>query len=288
MKEDTTETNNKIKIWHQTVSISRALPNTHRFWEFIYYLDGESEFICGTEEKKVKPGDLCVIAPNTLHLLKFNESEGERIVITVPEEYIDRDEVPKDVRYYHGSFPEWAGLFAGLFSVLENGSSYTNRVQQELMRHTGNIILLLLSVFLRNEILQFQYFQQNEVALDIFQFATESTAAEISMQEFSNRFHFSPSGLSKLFKKYCGTSPIGAVIQNRLAHAAMDLIFTDKSIGQIATEYGYQNQSSFTKLFIRNFSCSPSEYRKKYLAIRDHPARIIQVDSVKRLLPYEN
>ena len=48
----------------------------------------------------------------------------------------------------------------------------------------------------------------------------------------------------------------------RLSQARNDLLPTKKSIGEIALEYGFYEQSHFTKRFLAVYGMSPLRFRK--------------------------
>ncbi len=87
-------------------------------------------------------------------------------------------------------------------------------------------------------------------------------AENINVEEVSDMFHIDRTHLYKLCKKYTNLSPKEFLTQKRLAKAKDLLIYSIKSITEIALASGFHDSSSFSKTFKQYVQMSPSEYRK--------------------------
>lgn len=76
---------------------------------------------------------------------------------------------------------------------------------------------------------------------------------EINLDEIARRAYMSKSYFSKIFHVITGYSVKEYVTAYRLYLAAQDLLMTDKKIIDIAFEYGFNSQQTFTKAFARKF-----------------------------------
>ena len=72
----------------------------------------------------------------------------------------------------------------------------------------------------------------------------------------------SPSKFERSFKKIFHMTPSAFHLQVRLRQARKDLLATTKSIGELALEYGFYDQSHFTKRFIAVYGIPPLRFRK--------------------------
>ena len=84
-----------------------------------------------------------------------------------------------------------------------------------------------------------------------------------SAREIAEYFHISQSYLCKLFHEN-GTTVTTVIQEIRLQHTRSLLEQSDLSIQNIAEVVGYHDLTYFIKLFKRNFSITPYQYRKKY------------------------
>ena len=104
---------------------------------------------------------------------------------------------------------------------------------------------------------------QEQLVLDCHQFIMNNPQLSVTVEMLCKEFSVSQSYLYKCFKNVLGVSSKKFITNAQLDLAAKALVQTDKSIAQIATEYGYSNSFSFSGLFKKNFGISPSEYRKQ-------------------------
>ncbi len=85
---------------------------------------------------------------------------------------------------------------------------------------------------------------------------------DISLDDIANTVSISRSQCSKLFKQYTDQSPISYLNNYRLEKSREQLRNSDKNISQIAYDCGFNEQSYYSRLFLREFGCTPLEYRK--------------------------
>lgn len=74
---------------------------------------------------------------------------------------------------------------------------------------------------------------------------------------------YSKYHLSRMFANAMGCTIHRYIQRRRLTEAARQLVFTGKSIADIAFAAGYETQQSFTLAFKRLYKDSPYVYRKK-------------------------
>jgi AraC-like DNA-binding protein len=89
--------------------------------------------------------------------------------------------------------------------------------------------------------------------------------SDISLEEFAERTNRSLSSFKKKFKEYYNESPHRWVVRQRLMYARLQLISSERDIIQIAHECHFPNSSYFIRLFRKEFSMTPSQYRTKYM-----------------------
>jgi transcriptional regulator GlxA family with amidase domain len=70
--------------------------------------------------------------------------------------------------------------------------------------------------------------------------------------------------LNRRFKQACGTTPIQYLQALRIEQARKLLETTAFSIEKIINAVGYEDLSSFTRLFKKITGLSPSQYRTKF------------------------
>lgn len=88
---------------------------------------------------------------------------------------------------------------------------------------------------------------------------------DISLLRLADIVHFSPSHLSKAFKKETGITISQYLINMRCSRAAEMLKDTDLSIADISNYVGYPDNNYFVKIFKKQYGVTPTAFRKKDL-----------------------
>lgn len=89
---------------------------------------------------------------------------------------------------------------------------------------------------------------------------------KLTVSDIARHFGLTPEYLSEQFRKETGTKLIDFVCCSRAEEAKRLLLFSDKSILDIASLLNYHDQSHFTKSFKRAFGITPSSFRAENAA----------------------
>ncbi len=93
-------------------------------------------------------------------------------------------------------------------------------------------------------------------------YVAEHYAENFTVADIAKRMNISVYYLSHLFKAIVGVSVLEYRDEIRLTKAKKELINTDRSIGDIATDMGYCSSAYFSEVFAKSENVSPTEYRK--------------------------
>lgn len=96
---------------------------------------------------------------------------------------------------------------------------------------------------------------------DILSYLELHYAEPITLEILSEHLQYSPTYVSKLFKRLFGSSFIGYLTALRLRHAQTLLIQTDLKIKDISVQTGFGTAAYFTSIFRRETGMTPSQYR---------------------------
>jgi transcriptional regulator GlxA family with amidase domain len=92
----------------------------------------------------------------------------------------------------------------------------------------------------------------------------ESHVAErISLPELAEIAGLCDSHFSRAFKQSVGVSPHRYIVQRRVERAVALIEQTDRTLGDIALDVGFFDQSHFTRLFAEVFGETPSSFRQR-------------------------
>lgn len=100
--------------------------------------------------------------------------------------------------------------------------------------------------------------------LTIQQWLEENTARSIAIRDLADRAGLGERTFMRRFKKATGDTPLEYLQQLRIESARRLLEATSETIEGITLKCGYEDISSFRKLFKRSTGLSPSGYRRKF------------------------
>lgn len=87
---------------------------------------------------------------------------------------------------------------------------------------------------------------------------------DFKSEEFAAALGMSLRTLQRKLKAVAGFSTGGFIAEYRMKHAAELLVKSSKTVTEIAFDVGYDESSSFSRVFKKHFGISPSEYRAKH------------------------
>lgn len=91
------------------------------------------------------------------------------------------------------------------------------------------------------------------------------TDASLKVGDVAAQVNMSDSAFSHFFQKSAFRSFTQFLVDVRIGHACKLLLHTDETINQISFKSGFNNLANFNRLFKKYRSCTPVEYRKRYL-----------------------
>ena len=104
--------------------------------------------------------------------------------------------------------------------------------------------------------------ERNHLIKQLLSYVQEHFAEQITVLEIANSAHISERECFRVFRNYLGITPIDFLQACRLQEAQKMLIYSEKSILEIALECGFGNSSYFGKRFKAVHRITPNQYRK--------------------------
>ncbi|MCL7752399.1 helix-turn-helix domain-containing protein [Polaribacter sp. Z022] len=85
-----------------------------------------------------------------------------------------------------------------------------------------------------------------------------------SVSDYAKRLALSPKSITKHFQKLGAKTPSDFIKSRILLEAKRLLIYTDKTVKEIAFELGFNDPAYFTRFFTKAISKSPLQFKKDY------------------------
>jgi transcriptional regulator GlxA family with amidase domain len=90
--------------------------------------------------------------------------------------------------------------------------------------------------------------------------------ARWTVEGLARQVGMSRTAFAAHFRAAVGEPPLSHLTRVRLSRGAGYLATTSRTIGAIARDVGYDNESSFSKAFKRTYGCSPGAFRAEWSA----------------------
>lgn len=109
---------------------------------------------------------------------------------------------------------------------------------------------------------------QVEIVKTVSEYITQNLNEKITLKQLTSRFGFSDTYLQNAFRNVYGMPVISFIRAQKMQSAAQILIHTNRTIDEIAEEFGYENESKFSAAFKKIIGDSPGIYRKEHSKIK--------------------
>lgn len=145
-----------------------------------------------------------------------------------------------------------------LFKLLTWESSFPSTASESIITHLLRVLFSKLYEGSTNSISSVH----THALMDLHKRIYNNPHLNWSVRQMSEELHLSAGYLQALYKKLFGSSCMDDVITGRLRRAQDQLIYTTKSIQEIAESCGYNNVEHFCRQFRQYIGCTPGQFRK--------------------------
>lgn len=236
----------------------------HRSIEIFAVFEGTLAFFINEEEYPLGSGEFILLNSNEIHSISSPEA-NRTIVLQIPMNVLRNVETGGGLILFTHSPKRQDSkimeLIGSMYQELqERGSEYEWKVQSDFFM----LVYLLLTKYRKREILpeEIRHYRKLNRLSTITGYIRENYTKELSLEMVADRFGYSPSHLSRMFRKYAQTN-YKTYLQNvRIEYGFQELANTDHTIGEIALNNGFPNQKAFTREFKKKYGILPSEYRR--------------------------
>lgn len=262
----------------------RYLPaswHSHSFFEIVCVTEGSCTNYIGGREIPMQAGDICIIAPETLHAVSAFSDDSIIINIILRTSTFERaffgvlanEDVLSDFfsrSLYHSQTRSYllfrTGKDTEVFDFVLYAYREFSRNHLYRERFLNNIISAFFIVLLRNHGADVIFSEKEKSGYDenavlILKYIQEHFAT-VTLKELADFFCYSERQVQRILKTCTGSS-FSAIIQSlKMRRAARLLKNPGVSVADAAQELGYQDAGSFRQAFKKYYGSAPGEYRK--------------------------
>ncbi|MBO0424089.1 helix-turn-helix domain-containing protein [Enterococcus plantarum] len=188
----------------------------------------------------------------------------------------------RPIQNEHGKMPEIAALRRQIAELCLVEFSDDPSKKLKITLFLTQIILSLVHHFQKEDVIDYHP-SDNQKLREILEYIEAHYHEGILLSDAADYFFMSESSLSKFFKKETGEYFSHYVRTICVKHSLSELLYTKKSIEQIALDNGFSNSKTYRQHFKKIFSDSPTQYRSAHLVQTKAPEKIKQVTETSAL-----
>lgn len=281
-KKDFFNSDESVHLWTLNEPNDSVNEHIHDFLELVYTISGTIHHKIDGQSYEATHNTMLFIAPGQIHSFTA-KGECEFINILIKPDFIIEYAVDNDTFYnlfrFFLSNPddklspdsqmvkfkgddayEVQNIINFMLSARENKENGYSMVLNGYAR----VVLTKMFNILNEKNLDRNYPKSVffEVFDSILDYIDKNYSEPISLSTLATRCYFSPSYISKEFKKISGLGFKEYLIKKRITETAKYLTQTDFSVEDIQSKVGFTDKTRFFKEFSKLYGCTPLEYRK--------------------------
>ena len=248
---------------------SNALSSNHyhSYYELVYVTSGTFRYFINDVIISVSANDVILVNKNTIHkatldpnhlcsyyIINFSENAIAANSLSMLHELFNCRQLTLSKNSFYINM-----IFSEICHEYKNTeTAWKNNVYYQL----NELVILLYRLF---SIQHTQVQKNSGMAEQAAKFVNEciysGKISLLSLDSISKKFHMSPSGFSKKFKRETGINYKKYVINAKIIYAQNLMETTTLSIGEIAYRSGFIDQNYFSTTFKKFAKISPREYK---------------------------
>ncbi|MBA4503344.1 helix-turn-helix domain-containing protein [Marinobacterium marinum] len=238
----------------------------HQHHQLVFGLEGETAFELVGRSREVRIGHGCLVPCATDHVFS-GLGDNRILVLDLPTESTDRLQQERINRLFqHPSYfhcpPELQLLLRSLSREIQHNPE--DRLLQEACCNT---LICALQRQLDHSLPARVRGKLNMELLD--DYIDTHMDRRMPVDELAGLFCLSSSQFFARFREQSGLTPSQYVHERRLQAVRDALIHAPDSIAQLASRFGFCNQSALTRAFSQRFDLSPAQFRRQW---SQHPS----------------
>jgi AraC family transcriptional regulator, L-rhamnose operon regulatory protein RhaS len=250
----------------------------HTYFEIIFILKGKGTHTINDNSFQYAKGDVFLLGPEDYHEFSIR-TVTEFCYIRFMESFFNSASSDKQWKQtvellLHSSFQSKGSLVQdkseksklhALLGILRSEYDQRRNTGFEFMRdHLMKSMMMILARNIVNQALPNRKSLSNhaleEILLYIRQHIYEPEL--LRMDRLSRQFNYAPSYLSIFFKKHTGESLKQYIVQYKTKLIETRLLYSQATLGEIAAEFGFTDESHLSKQFRKYSGLTPGDFRK--------------------------
>ena len=258
--------------WLDETTTKRSPRDILNHYKILVMIKGHATVHIGNDIYYTSAGDCVLFAPGSLYHAEIADSDGcqfASINFTFPSVSDEKSFQSligiKNIAIYPKLIPQHTNtnIYKTLESCFEEKKGHYHQINLLLKRLVGTVYYYGHPVEAEKSGVKPHLGEENMV-LKCHRYIITNQSTAVTVEDLCTLCNVSQSYLYKCFSNTLSVSTKQFITDTKLDLAAKELLQTDKSVAQIATDNGYSNGYQFSNIFKIKYGISPSAYRKNY------------------------
>ncbi len=273
------ETKNKLLIDCHAIN-EKGAPfakiYTANFYEIHLVEKGNINFYIDHQKINIKEKTLLMLPPSKIRRWEVTGQIESNLLIFQSEfltSFFNDDFFLYKLQYFQNIIPlayielseEEFCYFRIFFKEIEQEiKNYKSDSSHLLRASTYYFLLKLNNIYSKRHNIKDSFAISNRLVLRFLKLLDEQSDNKISVQVFSDKLKVSKTHLNNVLKKQLGVTALPLINDALLQKAKKQLLFSNKTISEIAFNLGFSDKSNFTRFFKSKTNLSPTQYIKEW------------------------
>ncbi|MBE6667676.1 MAG: helix-turn-helix domain-containing protein [Ruminococcaceae bacterium] len=230
--------------------------------ELAMIFDGHTHITVDSAEYDALSGDAFVVFPNQIH--SFTTVKRESYVLLK----INPDYIPELLPLISSSLPKSAVIkgaandreLAYLVKEISNVYHKDEPFKDAILR--GLVLVFLSKVMRRLELSEASAVDYHAVGI-IMDYCNKNYNKPLSLGILSKELHLNKYYISHVISEKLNIGFNDYINSLRVSNACKLLVKSDRTVTEISEAVGFNTMRTFNRAFMKQMSCTPSEYRQK-------------------------
>ena len=227
-------------------------PCVKNSWLIHYVVSGTGTFSVKGKVYRPQAGECFVIRPNELVMYQADEQDPWHYIWLSFQCFI---EPPAALQEDILRLPGLASLFLSLPSL--------DPQQEGIEAHIYGKIFELFAL-LWGDTAVCRESESPCIVRQTVEYMRKHLWEKMTVGALAERVHLSTSHFSEIFRKETGMTPLQYLTNERMGFAAFTLLTEERPVREVAALIGYEEASTFSRSFKRQFGLSPQAFVREY------------------------
>ncbi|WP_316830795.1 AraC family transcriptional regulator [Pedobacter aquatilis] len=264
-------------IVYQTLDSCPKLEHKHNFFELVYIQSGKGRQCINQSKFSYHAEHMFLLTPEDCHSFEVEETTAF-FFLKFTDIYLKNSgllsENVKRLEFILQNANHQPGcilknqrdkkLVSSIVASIKEEYEQKDVYNQELIQQLINTLIIVVARNIAKYLPEQVNVGVEEKAMDILQYIQHNIyyPEKLKAEAISDKFQLSESYLGKYFKKHANETLQQYITNYKTKLIEHRLQFSDKRLNEIASEFGFTDESHFNKFFRRQKVSSPKEYRR--------------------------